>query len=89
MSQKTQNIVFYCCMLMAIAGAAWIVHVIYQQSPNIDYEKSYSVEEVQKLVDEKVKDVSCGVINNEIICIYKYHKTSRQPVFCTVKWNGK
>lgn len=76
-------------MLMAIAGAAWIVQEIYQQSPNIDYEKSYSVAEVQKLVDEKVKDVSCGVINNEIICIYKNHKTSRQPVFCTVKWNGK
>lgn len=76
-------------MLMAIAGAAWIVQAVYQQSPNIDYEKSYSVAEVQKLVDEKVKDVSCGVINNEIICIYNKHKTSRQPVFCTVKWNGK
>lgn len=74
---------------MAIAGAAWIVQAVHQQSPNIDYEKSYSVAEVQKLVDEKVKDVSCGVINNEIICIYKNHKTLRQPVFCTVKWNGK
>ena len=69
MPQKTQNIIFYCCMIMAIAGAAWIVRAIYQQSPNIDYEKSYSVAEVQKLLDEKVKYVSCGVINNEIICI--------------------
>lgn len=76
-------------MLMAIAGAAWIVQAVHQQSPNIDYEKSYSVAEVQKLVDEKVKDVNCGVINNEIICIHKNHKTLRQPVFCTVKWNGK
>ena len=72
-----------------MAGAAWIVWEVYQQSPNIDYDKSYSVKEVQKLVDEKVKDVSCGVINNEIICIYNNHKTSRKPVFCTVKWNGK
>ena len=76
-------------MLMTIAGAAWIVQAVHQQSPNIDYEKSYSVAEVQKLVDEKVKDVSCGVINNEIICIYNKPKTLRQPVFCTVKWNGE
>lgn len=67
----------------------WIVYEMIEKSPDIDYTKSYSVEEVQKLVDEKVTNVTCGVINEEILCIYTNHKTSRNPVFCTVKWNGK
>ena len=89
MSQKAQNIIFYILMILSISGAIYITYELYQQRPNIDYDKSYSVEEVQKLVDEKVKDVHCGVVNNEIVCIYENHRTSRAPIFCTVKWNGK
>lgn len=53
MPQKLQKCIFYICLLITVAGAALIVWEVYQQSPNIDYDKSYNVEEVQKLVDEK------------------------------------
>jgi hypothetical protein len=93
MTRNTQNTISTIWIFLAsfvfTFMVGWIVYEMIEKSPDIDYTKSYSVEEVQKLVDEKVTNVTCGVINNEILCIYTNHKTSLNPVFCTVKWNGK
>lgn len=93
MTRNTQNTIstiwIFLATLVFIYMVGWIVYEMIERTPDIDYTKSYSVEEVQKLVDEKVTGVTCGVINEEILCIENNHKTSRNPIFCTVKWNGK
>ena len=45
---------FALMMTFVIFMIGWIVYEMIEKSPDIDYTKSYSVEEVQKLVDEKI-----------------------------------
>lgn len=56
MTRNTQNTISTIWIFLAsfvfTFMVGWIVYEMIEKSPDIDYTKSYSVEEVQKLVDD-------------------------------------